>query len=140
MGWRIGKCSLVTVHAEAEGAEKDNLTLRAIGPSTPVALGLIISIIAGVWVVSWKLSNFSTKLDQIISREDQASAKWSQLEAQFYSHEKSDEKMWLELRSQVTSMQLNGTDKAKELEKRLMDLENKNTVRDMLQRMPVKSP
>lgn len=94
-----------------------------ISASTPIALGMMITILASIATGAWKMSAISAKLDNIAVLLAGNVSSISSLERRVADHEKEDSAKWSEATKSVEIIRASGSPRLQELEKRLMDLE-----------------
>lgn len=120
--------------------DEEEAANRALTERTPVQIGLVLGvlglvgagIIAAVAIGSSKISEFSTKLDNITGLLNTAVANGRDLEVKLNGHEKEDQAKWTAIDTRVTVIEKSGSEKTREIERNLNTLQNDFRVHETL--------
>lgn len=97
---------------------------RPIGPTTPVQLGVLILLIGAIFGGGWALSALNTKVDIVLTDFREVKNGTGAIAKSLEDHKNVDAAEWNGIKNRVTALETSGSDKARELEKRLNNLEN----------------
>lgn len=103
-----------------------------ISASTPIALGMMITILASIATGAWKMSAISAKLDNIAVLLAGNVSSIASLERRLADHEKEDSNKWTATEKNLEIIRQSGSPRLQDVEKHLMDLDVRFGVHEAL--------
>lgn len=103
-----------------------------IGPSTKIQLGLIVTLLAMIAGAIWWASKLDTKVDFVVRQISEAMTSYKDTNDRLGKHEKEDGNLWNLIDGRLKTVEVMGSEKTRELEKRLQSLETQMQVWDKL--------
>lgn len=119
--------------------ETETKTMTPVSEETPVRLGLILAIIGIVvifigaaWYLATVLSKIETRLDIIMSRQENTATIALNLDRKQGEHEREDQGKWSAIDTRLSIIERTGSEKTREIEKMLSELRNDFRVHEAL--------
>lgn len=128
---QMATTTIVRETAKTENSEPEVVT-RTIGPSTPIQLGMIVGLIASIIGAIWWASKVDTKLDFVARQLVELVGKNDSTNERQTKHEADDNAKWSAIDSRLRQVETVGSDKARELEKRIISIERDFQVHEKL--------
>lgn len=103
-----------------------------ISASTPIALGMMVTILASIAMGAWKMSAIAAKLDNIAVLLAGNVSSIASLERQVADHKADDANKWSEVTKNIEIIRASGSPRLQDVEKHLVDLDVRFGVHEAL--------